>query len=84
MAVRTHDSKWRLLAAGAPPLPAVPTPPMPMAWPVLGEPPGPAPFIISIGSHEGQAGLYGLLAAVDAVVLCAAAGMSLWLASGPA
>ena len=68
----------RALAAGTPPLPSAP--PSPVALPVIGQPKGTSPFIVSIASREGQAGLYGFLAAVDGLVLCAAAGNYGWLA----
>ena len=64
---------------GPPPLPSALPPVAPMALPVMGQPKGAAPFIISIASRDGQAGLYGFLAAVDALVLCAAAGNYGWL-----
>lgn len=64
---------------GPPPLPSAPPPVAPMTLPVMGQPKGAAPFIISIASRDGQAGLYGFLAAVDALVLCAAAGNYGWL-----
>ena len=66
--------------AGPSPLPAATPPSAPVALPVIGQPEGAAPFVISIASRDGQAGLYGFLAAVDALVLCAAAGNYGWLA----
>ena len=60
-------------------LPPVPPHAPPIALPVVAGDGG-EPFIISIGSQDGEAGLYWLLAFVDALVLCAAAGMVLWLA----
>jgi hypothetical protein len=49
-----------------------------MALPVLGKPEGASPFIVSIASSDGEGGLYGLLAVVDAIVLVAAVGACLW------
>ena len=54
------------------PLPPAPPPAAPVALPVVAGH-GAEPFIISIGSQEGESGLYGFLAGVDGLVLCAAA-----------
>ena len=69
----------RMRATPPPPLPASPPPATPVALPVVGAPGGAAPFVISIGSSEGEAGLYGLLAVVDGLVLAGAGGMYWWL-----
>ena len=53
-------------------LPAVATLAGPLALPVVGGH-GSEPFIVSIGSPEGQGGLYGALAVVDALLAGAAA-----------
>lgn len=63
----------------APALPAPAPPPAPTALPVIGASSGTAPFIVSIGSADGQASLYGFLAVVDALVLAASGAMYLFL-----
>ncbi len=69
----------RLMAARPATLPPVPAPAAPVALPVVtGH--GADPFVISIGSQDGESGVYWLLAIVDVLVLCAAACMVLWLA----
>lgn len=82
MVLRSNDAAvfHQTLAVGTPPMPAPAQPQAPMALPVLSDPGGAKPFIISIGSRDGQAGLYGFFAAADALVLCAAAGNYLWFA----
>ena len=81
LVIRSNDeTEFRKAMAARPAsLPPVPPPAPPIALPVVAGD-GAEPFIISIGSQDGEAGLYWLLAFVDALVLCAAAGMVLWLA----
>ncbi len=69
----------RLRAAATPPLPPPPPAPTPIALPVVCQPKGAAPFVISIASGEGQGGFYRFLAIVDVLVLCASGGIFLWL-----
>lgn len=69
----------KAIAARSATLPPAPPPLPPVALPVVAGH-GTEPFVISIGSQDGAAGLFGLLAVVDVLVACAAAGMWLWLA----
>ena len=62
----------KLVAARPATLPPVPPPGAPLALPVVAGHGG-EPFIVSIGSGEGQGGLYAGLALVDALVGAAAA-----------
>lgn len=81
LVIRSNDeAEFRKAMAARPAaLPPVPPPAPPVALPVVSGH-GTEPFIISIGSQDGEAGVYWLLAVVDVLVLCAAAGMYLWLA----
>ncbi|MCE9658788.1 MAG: hypothetical protein K8R60_09535 [Burkholderiales bacterium] len=62
----------KAVAARPATLPPVPPPGAPLALPVVAGQGG-EPFIVSIGSLDGQGGLYGFLALVDALVAAAAA-----------
>ena len=55
----------------------MPPPAPPVALPVVAGH-GAEPFIISIGSQDGEAGIYWLLAIVDALVLRVAAALYFW------
>lgn len=81
LVIRSNDeAEFRQAIAARPTsLPPAPPPPPPIALPVVAGH-GAEPFVISIGSQDGEAGLYWLLAFVDVLVLCAAAGMGLWFA----
>ena len=67
----------QVLAALPPTLPPVPPPAPPVALPV-GAGHGAEPFIISIGSQDGESGIYWLLAIVNGLVLCTAAALYFW------
>ncbi len=81
LVIRSNDEAEfrRLMAARPASLPPAPVPAAPVALPVLAGH-GAEPFVISIGSQDGESGIYWLLAFVDVLVLLAAAGMFLWLA----
>ena len=85
LVIRANDEAEfrRLMAARPASLPPVPPPASSVALPVVAGH-GAEPFVISIGSQEGESGIYWLLAVVDVVVLCAAAAMLLWLAPAAA
>jgi hypothetical protein len=68
----------RMSAHGPPPMPAPPPSGAPLNLPVLTRPGGAQPFIISIGSKQGEGGYYELAAIVDTLVLLAACG-AYWL-----
>ena len=74
--IRSNDEAEfkKALAAAPRTLPPVPPPAPPVAHPVVAGH-GAEPFIISIGSQDGEAGIYWLLAIVDGLVLCAAAAL---------
>lgn len=67
----------RALAAAPRTLPPAPPPAPPVALPVVAGH-GAEPFIISIGSQDGDSGIYWLLAIVDGIVPCAAAALYFW------
>lgn len=54
-------------------------PTAPLALPVVAGHGAAEPFIIGIGSQDGEAAIYWLLTVVDGLVLCAAAGLYLWV-----
>jgi hypothetical protein len=49
-----------------------------LALPVIGLPGSGQPFVIRIGADEGEGGLYGMLAAVDCLVLVVTASLVAW------
>jgi hypothetical protein len=49
-----------------------------LALPVISAPAGSQPFVISIGSDDGEGDLYGLLAVVDCCVLVVASSLVAW------
>lgn len=64
--------------AGAPFVPAPPRLAAPLSLPVIAAPGASQPFVISIGSDDGEGALYGLLAVVDCCVLVVASGLVAW------
>jgi hypothetical protein len=72
----------KALAALPVELPPVAPPAAPQALPVVAGH-GSEPFVISIGSREGQGGLYRFLAVADLLVACAAAALYLFVAPPP-
>jgi len=80
--VRSNDpDEFRKMLAAAPPaLPPIAPPIAPLALPVVAGHGAAEPFIIGIGAQDGDAAVYWLLAVVDGLVLCAAAGLYLWAA----
>ena len=81
LVIRSTDAaEFRQAMAARPAsLPPVRPPAAPMALPVVAGHGG-EPFVISIGSQDDESAIYGLLALVDVVVACIAAGLMLWLA----
>jgi E3 Ubiquitin ligase len=81
LVIRSNDeAEFRKAMATRPAsLPPVPPLPPPVALPVVAGH-GAEPFVISIGSRDGEAGVYWMLTVADLLVLCAAGGMYLWLA----
>jgi hypothetical protein len=72
------DALRAAAGAGAAFAPAAPWAAPGLALPVLAAPAGLQPFVIDIVSDDGEPGLYGVLAVIDALVLVAAAGLSVW------
>jgi hypothetical protein len=72
----------KALAARPATLPPVAPPAAPLALPVVAGH-GAEPFIVSIGSQDGEAGLYGFLAIADLLLACAAAACYLFVAPLP-
>jgi hypothetical protein len=63
---------------------AAPTPRHGLALPVIAMPGPSQPFVIRIGADEGEGGLYGLLAAIDCLVLVVASSLVAWSMFAPA
>jgi len=63
---------------GAPFVTAPPRLAAALALPVIAAPGAGEPFIISIGSDDGEGGLYGLLAVLDCAVLVVASSLVAW------
>ena len=64
--------------AGAPFVSAPPRMREAIALPVIAAPGASQPFVIRIGSDEGEGGVYGLLAVVDCLVLVVASSLVAW------
>ncbi len=64
--------------AGAPFVTAPPRLGSALALPVIAAPAASQPFVVSIGSDDGEGGLYGLLAVVDCMVLVVASSLVAW------
>jgi hypothetical protein len=64
--------------AGAPFVAAPPLVRHALALPVIGEPGAGQPFVIRIGSDEGEGGVYGMLAVVDCLVLAVTSSLVAW------
>ncbi len=72
-----RDMRSAALAGGA----FVAAPPLVrhgVALPVIAAPDASQPFVIRIGADEGEGGLYGLLAAVDGLVLVVSSSLVAW------
>ena len=53
-----------------------------IALPVIADPGSAQPFVISIGSSDGEGSLYGLLAIIDGLVLLVAGSLACWALLG--
>jgi len=76
---RGEEAFRQARAADAPPFPPAPPVSAALALPVLASPEGAEPFIVSIGSSDGQGNLYGFMAVLDTLVLLGSGATLVWL-----